>query len=598
MTPNHPLLEEAWRLHRGGDHERAAELYRSVLRAEPRNFDALYLLGFLHGQNRRFDEAQYFVGEAIRLNPNSADAYVLRGYALQQLGRHEEALGCLDGALALKPAFAEALLNRASSLFRLRRYQEAAEDYGRLLALDPDFPFARGNRLFCRLHCCDWRGLDRERAEIVAGLESGKRVIAPFDAKTLALSPDDELRCARIWVADQCPPAAPLWRGETYSHGRIRLAYVSADFHAHAASTLTAGLFEHHDRRRFETVAVSFGPDDGSAMRARLRGAFERFIDARGESGAQIAHRLREMEIDIAVDMMGFTQGCRPEIFAARPAPVQVNYLGFPGTMGADYMDYVIADRILVPDDRHACYAEKVVTLPDSFMPGDAAREIGARSFSRTEQGLPETGFVFCCFNAGYKITPLIFDLWMGLLAKIEGSVLWLGQANETGKGNLKREAEARGMASDRLVFASFCDSAADHLARLSLADLFLDTLPYNAHATASDALWAGLPVLTCMGENFAGRVAGSLLHAIGLPELIAHSLEDYEALALKLARDASVLSVIRAKLQQNRGTAALFDTARYARNLEAAFTAMHERTRRGFGPESFAVAAQPDVFR
>ena len=405
---------------------------------------------------------EIFTGEAVKLSNHCRGRapLFLRSYALGQLGRDEEALACLDKVLALNPKLAEALLNRASLLFGLRRYEAAAADYERLLALNADFPFARGHLLFARLQACDWRGFDAERDAIKAGLQSAKRIIAPFQAKTLGLSPEDELACARLWVADQYPALAPLWRGEPYDHERIRVAYVSADFHAHAMASLAAGVFEHHDRSRFETIAISFGPDDKSEMRARLCRAFERFVDVRGQSEADIAKLIRDMEVDIAVDLMGFTEGCRPVIFARRPAPVQVNYLGFPGTMGAGFMDYLIADAMVVPMSEHRHYAERIVTLPGTFMPADDTREIGTRMFTRSEEGLPETGFVFCCFNASYKISPSIFDIWMRLLTRIEASVLWLGQANEPARHNLKREAQVRGVNSDRLVFASYRDSA------------------------------------------------------------------------------------------------------------------------------------------
>jgi predicted O-linked N-acetylglucosamine transferase (SPINDLY family) len=300
---------------------------------------------------------------------------------------------------------------------------------------------------------------------------------------------------------------------------------------------------------------------------------------------------MQEIETDIAVDLMGFTEGCRPGIFAHRPAPVQVNYLGFPGTMGADFMDYLIADEIVVPTHQHRHYTENVVTLPDSFMPMDSTRPIGSRVFTRTELGLPADGFVFCSFNASYKITPPMFDSWMRLLENVEGSVLWLGQANDAARRNLRLEAEARGIAGNRLVFASYLPSAADHLARLKLADLFLDTLPYNAHATAADALWAGLPVLTCLGERFAGRVAASLLHAVGLAELVTDSLDAYEAKARQLARDPAALGAIKATLQRNRASHGLFDTIRFTRNLERAYLTIWERRQRGLPAQSFAVS-------
>jgi predicted O-linked N-acetylglucosamine transferase (SPINDLY family) len=586
------LLQEAWGLHRSGLHEKAIVLYRAILSEQPRNFDALYFLGLLHGQNGRFDEAQAFTGEALLVNPMSADALFLRSYALGQLGRDDEAIICLDRVIALNPDLPEALLNRASVLFRLRRYEAAVADYERLLTLNPEYPFARGNLLFSRLQICDWRDLVRERAAVAAQLQSGKRIIAPFQAKMLDLSPEAELACARIWVGDQYPPRPPLWQGERYTHERIRIAYVSADFHAHAMANLAAGLFEHHDRSRFETMAISFGPDDRSDMRARLIRGFNHFADVRGQSEADIARLIRDREVDIAVDLMGFTEGCRPAIFAARPAPVQVSFLGFPGTLGAPWMDYLIADASVVPADQQAHYAENIVTLPDAFMPADSAHDANAHAMTRAGEGLPETGFVFCSFNAGYKITPAMFAIWMRLLARTEGSVLWIGQANAPAQRNLQREAEARGVDSGRLVFAPYRQARADHLARLALADLFLDTVPYNAHATAIDALGMGLPVLTCQGKAFAGRVGASLLHALGVPELIAASLEEYETLALNLAREPAALLALKARLSRNRTISPLFDIDRFTRHLEAAYVAIWERQHRGLPPAAFAVSA------
>ena len=591
MISSGPLLEEAKRLLRDGDHGPAAALCRSAIQADPQDFEAFYLLGFLHGQRREFDEAQYLFGEASSRNPASAEAFFMRGYALQQLARDEEAISSFGNALAVNPQLVEAMLNRAASLFRLRRYEEAARDYETILALEPDFPFARGNLLFSRLHSCDWRGFEEQQAVIAAGVAAGNRVVAPFDSKTLALTAGDELICAKLWAADQCPPTSWSPRAPAPTHRRVRIAYVSADLHAHALATLMVGVFEKHDRTRFETIAISLGPHDGSPMRARLHRAFDRFLDVRGKGDAAIAETMQELETDIAIDLMGFTEGCRPGIFAHRPAPVQANYLGFPGTMGTDFMDYLIADEIVVPKSEYHHYAEKIVALPDSFMPADSTRPIGSRAFTRTELGLPPNGFVFCCFNASYKITPPIFASWMRLLADIEGSVLWLGQANDAATRNLKCEAEARGISADRLVFAPYLPSAADHLARLKLADIFLDTLPYNAHATAADALWVGLPVLTCLGEKFAGRVAASLLRAAGLAELIADSLDGYEARARELARNPAMLDSIKARLQRNRVTQRLFDTARFTRNLERAYLTMWERCQRGLPPQSFAVS-------
>jgi len=351
-----------------------------------------------------------------------------------------------------------------------------------------------------------------------------------------------------------------------------------------------AGVFEHHDRKRFEITAISLGNDLKTEMRSRLKNAFEHFVDAQAMSEHDIASRLRRMEADIVVDLMGYTGECRSRIFAFRPAPLQVNFLGFPGTMGADYMDYIVADRAVLPDDHRSTYAEQVVRLPDTYLPSDRTRAIGEQMPTRAESGLPGTGFVFASFNNAYKFSPAIFDVWMRLLAQVDDSVLWLPDHHPSATSNLIREAGVRGIDRSRLVFAAPVPSPARHLARLRLADLFLDTLPYNAHSTANDALWAGLPVLTCIGNSFAGRVAASLLRAAGLPELITESLSSYEALALKLAGEKERLAAVRATLNRNRDNCPLFDTARFTRHLETAFTTMWERYQKGDPPADFDV--------
>jgi predicted O-linked N-acetylglucosamine transferase (SPINDLY family) len=404
---------------------------------------------------------------------------------------------------------------------------------------------------------------------------------------------EDQLRCARQWVKGRCPAVpTPLWRGERYAHEKVRVAYLSADFQQHATAFLVAGVFEHHDRARFETVLVSFGPDeDQSPMRARLVRACDRFIATEKKSDVEIAGLLRRMEIDVAVDLKGFTQGNRPGIFAQRPAPVQVNYLAHPGTMGADYIDYVLADETVIPREHQRFYSEKVVWLPDSYQANDNRRRVSDRAPTRAEAGLPESGFVFCCFNNSYKITPPVFEIWMRLLGATPGSVLWLLDDSPVATANLKSEAEARGVPAARLVFAARAE-VEDHLARQTLADIFLDTSPCTAHTTASDALWCGLPVLTLLGHTFAGRVAASLLRAAGLPELIAPSLETYETMALKLASEPAAIAAMRERLLANRVSLPLFDTARFTRHLEAAFATMRERAQKGLPPDAFAVAS------
>jgi predicted O-linked N-acetylglucosamine transferase (SPINDLY family) len=527
-------------------------------------------------------------------NPQSAEAWHNCGIALAQMKRYADAIPRFDKALGLRPDAAQAWNNRAHALFELKRFAEAAVDYERALALDPAYPFARGYRLLAKLWCCDWTGLEAEKAKIRDEIRAGRPVMQPFGNLMVSETPEDQLRCARTWTRLSQPEAPPpLWRGERYGHEKIRVAYVSGDFAMHPVALLMAGVFEHHDRCAFETIAVSYGGDDGSALRARLERAFDHFIDGRGLSDFAIASRLREMEVDIAVDLMGLTGECRNGILAHRPAPVQVNYLGYPGTMGVGHMDYILADRIVIPDDERQHYAEQVVHLPDTYMATDRARAI-APEVTRAEAGLPPDGVVFCSFNRAFKYTPATFDVWMRVLAAVEGSVLWLPRNNESAQSHLRREAAARGIASERLVFAARVEKDEDHLARLACADLFLDTLPHNAHSTAVDALWAGVPVLTAAGSSFAGRVAASLLHALGLPELATPSLADYEALAIRLGREPQNLAALKATLAEHRLSAPLFDTARFTRALESAFCTMRAHVRNGEPPKSFAVEAAP----
>ena len=465
----------------------------------------------------RAAEALASYDQALAVKPDFPEAWNNRGNALAALKRLDEALSSYERMLAARPGDVGALHHRALTLFELKRYEEAAHGFADVLKIEPDFPYARGNLLYCRLNACDWEGLEQERAEIAARLKAGARVVTPIQHAAFSSSLEGQLQAARIWAADKYPATAPLWRGEAYHHERIRIAYLSADFHSHATAALMAGVFERHDRKRFQTVAVSFGPDDRSEMRARLVAAFDSFIDVHDKSDGEVASLLRQMEIDIAVDLKGYTQDSRPGILAHRAAPLQVSYLGFPGTLGVDYIDYIIADRTVIPTQHEPFYSERIAYLPDTYQANDDKRRISQNPLARRDCGLPEAGFVFCCFNNNFKIMPEIFSIWMRLLAAVEGSVLWLLQDNAAASRNLRREAKARGIAPERLVFAQRANLDA-HLARHRLADLFLDTLPYNAHTSASDALWAGLPVITCLGGTFAGRVAASLLRAVGLP--------------------------------------------------------------------------------
>jgi predicted O-linked N-acetylglucosamine transferase (SPINDLY family) len=540
---------------------------------------------------RRFDEAIEGYDRALALRPDYADAINNRGSARKELRRFDEALADFSRAIALEPDRVEAVANRGGTLLELRRLEEAVADLARAMQLDPDQPELRGLHLHARMFLCDWAGFDALCAALNAAVESGALATQPFHLLACPSTPALQLKAARTYVAEKFPPApAPRWRGERYAHERIRIGYLSPDLRDHPVGHLIAGLFTRHDRARFETIAISFGKDQPSDMRTRLKASFDRFVDADAMNDEAMAALVRELEIDIAVDLAGFTEGARPNVFAQRPAPVQVSYLGFASTLGADYCDYIIADRFVIPEDAQPHYAEKVVWLPDCFMVNDSERAISPTVPSRAEAGLPD-GFVFSSINNVSKITPDLFDVWMRLLRATQGSVLWLPSVSPAVAGNLRREAASRGVAPDRLVFAAKTRFNADHLARLGLADLFLDTLHYNAHASAADALWAGLPVLTCAGATFASRVAGSLLHAAGLPELVTGSLAEYEALAVRLAADPQLLASLRGRLARNRGSCPLFDTARFTRHIEAAYTTMWQRAERGEPSQSFFVA-------
>jgi predicted O-linked N-acetylglucosamine transferase (SPINDLY family) len=535
---------------------------------------------------KQFDAALQSYDRAIAIKADYAEAFNNRGVALQGLRQYEAALQSCDRAIALKPDFAEAHYNRGIDLNELKRLEAALASYDRALALKPDYEFLLGIRLSTQMQMCDWTDVDQRISRLAAKIQRNEKATRPFTVPAVMDSPGLQQKAAEIWVNEVVPPGNALPKLAKYpKRNKIRIGYYSADYYNHATAYLMAGLFEAHDPSRFEQIAFSFGPHVNDVMRQRVSAAFERFIDVRNKTDGDVARLSRELGIDVAVDLKGFTTDNRAGIFAERAAPLQVSYLGYPGTMGASYMDYVIADKTLIPQSSRQHYREKVVYLPNSYQVNDDKRRIADTPFSKRDLGLPDTGFVFCCFNNSYKINPSVFDRWMRILRRVEGSVLWLLEDNPAVVTNLRREAVKRGVNAERIVFArrALLD---EHLARHRRADLFLDTLPYNAHTTASDALWAGVPVLTCVGESFASRVAGSLLNAIHLPELIAYTSEEYERLAIDLATNPQRLSQIKQKLEQNRLTTPLFDTPQFTRHMEAAYTAMVERYQAGLPPD------------
>ncbi len=587
LSPNHAeahygrgnVLQEMRR------HEEALASFARAIALKPDYADAHNNLGNTLRDLRRDDEALASYRRAVALKPDFIAGHFNIGNTLAAMRREEAAKISFDRAIALKPDYAEAYRARGLAHNAMKRYRQALANYETALALAPDTPWLPGDILAVKRQICDWTSDASQLSALSDSIRTDGKVTAPFILTGLSSCEATQLEAARIFASSLYParndlPTVPKYTG----HPKIRLGYFSADFRDHAMMHVMTDLFACHDRSRFELTAFSFGPDTGDDWRKRVMAAFDRFIDVRTMSDREVALLSRELEIDIAIDLMGYTLGCRPGLFSFRAAPVQASYLGYPGTMGTGYIDYTIADRFLIPAGHEQYYSEKIVYLPDTYQVNGRHHPASSHNVTRAEQQLPETGFVFCCFNNNYKISPQIFDSWMRILQRVEGSVLWLYAENTDAMANLRIEAGNRNVAPERLVFARHVPLA-EHLVRQRLADLFLDTLPYNGHATASLALWAGLPVLTCVGETFAGRVGASLLNAIGLPELITTTQVAYEDLAVELATQPDRLPALKARLNDNRLTTPLFDTARFTHHIEAAYAAMHARAQTGRDP-------------
>lgn len=596
----------------------AIEACRKAIACNPDFAIAHYNLGVAWQQQGKFNEAIASFQNAINSLPNFPEAYTNMGLALMSLGRPDEAIVAYRKAIEIRPDFAEAYNNLGQPLNDQRKLEEATEAYQHAVELKPNFTGALNNLVTIlrkrgmideaiekcrggiaadptntkarielpnlRRQICDWTDYETDTQTLLALVDD----VEPFIFLSVLSTPAHQLQCAQKW-------ASKLSRGISFRHdaprtpGRIRIGYLSADFRRHATAYLMAELFERHDRSRFEIFGYSYGYDDESDVRQRLVAAFDHFIDLQHTPHVAAAQRIYDDKIDILVDLKGYTGDTRTDILVNRPAPIQVNYVGYPGTMGADFIDYIIGDSFVTPLDQQPFFSERIVQLPHSYQPNDTKRQIDERIPTRELYGLPEQGLVFCSFNGSYKITPVFFDVWMRLLKAVPGSVLWLLAVNPSTEQNLRREAAARGVGPERLIFAQGMPLPL-HLARHRLADLFLDTLPICAHTTASDSLWAGLPVLTCAGNCFVGRVAGSLLQAVGLPELITHSVEEYEAMALDLGTHPEKLVALKEKLKRNLPTAPLFNIEYYTRGLEAAYNRMWEIRQAGEAPKTIVV--------
>ena len=540
----------------------------------------------------RLDEALENCDNAIRLKPDYADAYSNRGVTLMELNRLDEALESYNIAIRLKPDYAVAYSNRGNILREFNRYDEAITDFNKALSLKPGIDWVYGFLIDLRMKICSWSDFEGSLGNISKKIVENEKVIQPFSL--LSLNDDSLLhkKSSEIYIQSKHPSNNTLGPiSKRAKKDKIRIAYFSADFKNHPVALLTAELFELHDRDRFEVFAFSLQKATvGDEMNLRLRKSFDQFINVDNMSDQEIAQLARKLEIDIAIDLSGLTRFARTRIFSYRAAPIQVNWLGYPGTIGADFIDYIVADKIVIPELDKQFYAEKIVYLPDTYMVDDSKRVASSREFTREECGLPSSAFVFCCFNNDYKFNPQVLDRWSRILLSVDRSALWVSENNKYFRTNIKTEFEKRGIDSSRIIFAQRLELMKDHLARYALADLFLDTHPYNAHTTAVDSLKAGVPVLTLMGQSFASRVAASLLNAIGLSELITNTQEEYEALAIELASNPKKLADIKLKLANNYRTMPLFNTPLFAKNLETAYIKMYEGYLEGLPPETINI--------
>jgi predicted O-linked N-acetylglucosamine transferase (SPINDLY family) len=567
-------------------HEALGHFDRAI-KLNPNYAEAWNNKGTTLNELKRHEEALSYFDRAIELNPRYAEAWSNKGATLRALKRHHDAMSHFDQAIELNPNYAEAWSNRGGIFHEFFNYVSAIECFKKACLLKSDIEWALGDFLYSTLSICLWEDIATTKKDIAFLVNKNHNTISPFTLLALADDPPLHKKASEIFTHSKYPANLALGPITPYPpHEKIRIGYFSANFYNHAVGFLLAELFELHDKNQFELIGFSFGRMPKDDTQRRIAAQFNHFYEVENMSDTDIVQLSRSLNIDIAVDLMGFTQDARTGIFAHRAAPVQVNYLGYPGTMGTNYIDYIIADTTLIPPESQQHYSEKIVYLPNCYQANDRKRAIADKQFTRRELGIPDTGFVFACFNNNFKILPATFDAWVRILNAVEGSVLWLLADNPTAKQNLLQEAQARGLDPKRLVFADRIPLP-EHLARHRQADLFLDTWPYNAHTTASDALWAGLPVLTMLGQSFASRVAASLLNAIRLPELITKTQEEYESLAIKLAHNPQQLRLIKEKLHANRLSAPLFDTPLFTKHLELAYTKMYEQHHAKLAPDN-----------
>jgi len=572
-----------------GKLEKAIEAYRKALALNPDYAEAYNNMGAtLQGQGK-LEEAIEAYKKALKLKSDYAEAYNNMGNAHKDQDKLEQAIEAYKKALKLKPDYAEAYNNMGNALKDQDKLEQAIEAYKKALAIKPDYAEARAQCLHQLAHICDWDSIIADLS-LVPELGTTNKDVSPFVLLPLEDAPErHRIRSKVVADAKFWQQSLPLREKPFKKPKRIRLGYFSTDFKEHPVAYLIAKMLEQHNRDQFEVFGYSLHGNQRGEMRQRLSKSFDNFADVHGISDKAIALLARENGIDIAINLNGYTQHARTGIFMYRAAPIQINYLGYPGTLGANFMDYIVADRFLIPEKNQKYFSEKQLYLPNTYMPTDNTRELSQKSISRSDMRLPKDAFVFCCFNNNYKISSAEFDIWMRLLNNIEGSVLWLRKSNQFSHFNMRKEAEKRNVDPSRLVFADKAPME-EHLARQGLADLFVDTFAFNAHTTATEALWAGLPVVTKAGQGFAARVAGSILNAVGLPELVTETEQDYEALILELATNPTKLAIIKKKLATNRLTQPLFNTEQYTKHLEKGYQQAYQKYFNGDTPDTIMV--------
>ncbi len=579
-----PDLAEAWS-NRGNTlnnlkrHEEALASFDRAIELKPDLAESWNNRGAVLSDLKRCQEALTSFGRAIELRHDYPEAWSNRGNTLNDLKRHEDALVSYNRAIELRNDYAEAWSNRGVALNDLNRHEEARDSYKRAINLKPDAGFVLGDLVHTQMKICDWTDLAERCRTIEKKLLNGGQSTTPFVALGIFDNPQLHKQCAEIYSKHKLGPTCQaITIPKRARKDKIRIGYFSMDFRNHPVSQLMAELIECHNRNKFEVYGFSFGPNTNDPMRQRLEKSFDKFFEVRVLNELDIARLSQEQEVDIAIDLGGYTQDSRPKIFAYRAAPIQINYLGFPGTMGTGLADYFIGDQITITDENREQFSEKIIFLPNSFQPNPSQRPLVNNRLGRKSHQLPENVFVFCCFNNTWKITPDIFGSWIRILKSAKNSVLWISQTHPTSTRNLLAEFESKGISSSRIIFASRLPDLSDHIARYQSANLFLDTFPYGAHTTASDALWAGLPLLTRPGKSFASRVAASLLHAIKLPQLITSTPEEYESVAINFANNPLELAAIKARLEESRYITPLFNTHLFTQYIESAYHAAYDR--------------------